>query len=113
MNNYKMFFEQVDRIEEAEGHHVARQVGRFLGVIDLKRRFKDEDEIIAMCQDVFVHMRTSALTVDAQAREVLVLACLHDTAGEQERAAYAVAQVISHARQQFRQYLPHTISKLY
>lgn len=124
MRSYKKLFERIDELEQAEQHHVARQVGRFLFAMDALDRLEDEDEAIAICQDVFVHhLNTSTLPVDQQAIAAMAaMPALPDNLTDEQKAAlkaetermtYAVAQTISHARQQFRQYLPYVTHLVY
>lgn len=111
MENHKSLFAAVDKIQEAEGHFVAREVGRYVFVRDFGT-FEEAEEAIALCQNIFVHQLDAARPVH-ELVDLVVKMCT-----SAHRNTYAVHQnkvnecrdgigyVIANARTTFRAYLP-------
>lgn len=104
----KKLFETIDRMKEQERYHIAREVGYFLNAIDHRGRWEDEDEPIAICQEIFVHLYTANLPDREMANAVVDKVCTRP-ADDKSRVREGVLETIVKARLQFRDYLPYTI----
>ena len=111
MKQFTNVFERIDLIQEAEGFFVAREVGNYLYLLDIPSGFSDPDEpeeIIASCQDWFVHMTYKNYPCTELA-ELIAGEYWPDTRNlaDREKLARGLTARITEARQQFREYLPY------
>lgn len=112
MKQFTNVFERIDLIQEAEGFFVAREVGNYL-FLRIPGAFEEADEAITVCQDWFVHTVEKSRPCQELAGEISEVYCpVADHARNWADLSRGVAQCITEARAQFREYLPYIVRML-